>query len=88
MRRYNNIYLYWKRLTVFIAFLAMVGLSITYISWRKSWKLSPGQQREPYYDQTTYIVLFTTVIACFCVGVKYYFQEVWNDYRNPSTFFH
>jgi hypothetical protein len=38
VRRYNKYYVYWKDFTILTAFLSLIGLLVTFVSWSKSFE--------------------------------------------------
>ncbi len=69
--------------TVLVALFAIVGLVLSFKDWHDSFASNKRKL-------SLYIGLFvsvSTMLAVILVILKYYFKSIWDDYRNPATFY-
>ena len=71
-----------------VAFLAAVGLLINIINWNLSFQTDNNNVafRTAANMQGNVLTELVTFLAVVSVILKYYFKNVWMDYRQPLAF--
>lgn len=73
-----------------MALFAIIGLALGCIRWESGFQSrSPdGLTEKDGSDFTTDLVIFlVTIIGAVAIVMKFYFESVWQNYKNPVAFY-
>ena len=89
VQKYNSYYRHWMDFNFIVALFALVGLFLSIIKWESQFK-------DRSFDGTTLLKdeFFTDIIVCIvsimggiAIILKYYFESIWQNYKNPMAFY-
>ena len=89
VRKYNAYYRHWKDTNILIAVFAMIGLLLAVLQWETQFsKRGPdGRDVSQVGFFTDFVVLAVSSMGAVAIVMKYSFEAVWMNYRNPVAFY-
>ena len=89
MEKYNLYYRHWKDLNILVAIFAIIGLILDVIEWETAFN-KRGADGRTYVNSTLVtdiVVFFISMMGVVAIIVKFYFQCIWNNYKDPVAFY-
>ena len=89
IEKYNTYYRHWQDLNLLVALFALIGLLLCVIEWETAFG-QRGVDGRDFSDSTfitDLVVFFISVMGIVAIIVKFYFQCIWNNYKNPVAFY-
>ena len=89
VQKYNTYYRHWKDLNYIVALFAMVGLVLTCFKWEAYFneRGPDGQQAKSTGYTADFVVFIVSIMGAVAILMKYYFQSIWLNYKNPVAFY-
>ena len=89
IKKYNLFYRHWKDLNLLVALFAITGLILSLYTWESSFADRGVDGKLPddpnYFSQI--IVLVISLMGIVAIILKFYFEAVWQNYKNPVAFY-
>lgn len=87
--KYNSYYRHWKDLNILVAIFALTGLFMDVIHWETAFgeRGIDGRTFVSTTFVTDLIVFGISFMGCIAIIVKFYFQCIWNNYKDPVAFY-
>ena len=87
--KYNTYYRHWQDLNLLVALFAMIGLATSIMEWETQFEHRGPDGRSftavSYF--TDVFVFLISILGCVAIILKYYFESVWYDFKNPVAFY-
>lgn len=89
IEKYNKYYRHWQDLNLLVALFALIGLLLCVIEWETAFG-QRGVDGRDFSDSTfvtDLVVFLISIMGIVAIIVKFYFQCIWNNYKNPVAFY-
>jgi len=87
--KFNNYFRHWQDLNMLVALFAMVGLILSVIAWETQFsnRGPTGSDSSSVGFFVNFVVLVISIMGAVAIVIKYYFEAVWQQYKNPVAFY-
>ena len=89
VQKYNSYYRHWMDFNFIVALFALVGLFLSIIKWESQFSDRSVDGSKLLKDEffTDIIVFIASFMGGIAILIKYYFESIWQNYKNPMAFY-
>ena len=89
VEKYNAYYRHWQDYTIMVAVFAIISLFLGIYQWEIEFSLrgADGRQLPKEGFFTDLIITIVSLMGIFAIIFKYYFESVWQNFKNPVMFY-